>query len=151
MGALAALDVTSGVLTNVATDPIRVMSADLTWSLTDLGATADDGQEFGLAHSDYTAAEIEECLEASGSIDRGNKIALEQANRLVRTIGVMTESPGTGAGMGVNNGRPIKTKLNWLLNSGDSLVIWIRNGSQVVYTTGAIVTAQGNIWVKDSV
>ncbi len=148
-GALAAQDVTSGNLTATSANPYRVMSLDLSWSLVDLGATSDDGQEFGVAHSDYSAAEIEECLEQEGSIDVGNKVEQEQANRLVRTIGQMTGAPGTGAGLSFNDGRRVKTKLNWAIGIGDRVVIWIRNGSGTIWTTGAQVITNGVIWVKD--
>ncbi len=150
IGALATLDVVSANMTAAATDPLRVISLTATFAITDLGATADDGQEIGIAHSDYQANEIEECLEASGSIDKGNKLAQEQANRLVRSLGFATESPGTGAGMSINEGQPLKVKLNWLLSTGDSLVMWVRNGSGNVYTTGATLAVIGNLWVKDS-
>ncbi len=150
IGALASLDVVTAATTSTVQDPLRIISVDFAYKLVDLGATADDGQEFGLSHSDYTAAEIEECLEVSGSIDLGNKIALEQANRLVRTIGVMVGAPGTGAGLSFNDGKPMKTKLNWLMSTGDTLNIWIRNGSGVVYTTGADLVVFGDLWVKDA-
>ncbi len=151
IGALAALDVIEGSLTNVATEQLRVISLDLAWSIGDLGATQDDGQEFGVAHSDYTAAEIEECLEATGSLDPGDKLAEEKANRLVRSIGQMQGAPGTGAGKSFKNGEKVKTRLNWLLSTGDSIVVWIRNGSGAVYTTGASLVSVGEMWVKDSV
>ncbi len=150
IGALATLDVISAAMSASASDPVRVISLVATFAITNLGASSDDGQEIGIAHSDYQANEIEECLEAQGSIDMGNKVAQEQANRLVRSLGFATESPGTGAGMAVNNGQPIKVKLNWLLSSGDSLVMWVRNGSGTVYTTGAALNVIGNMWVKDS-
>ncbi len=149
IGALASLDVLIGTLTNTSPNPYRIMSVDLSWALVDLGATSDDGQEFGLSHSDYSSAEVEECLEAQGMIDQGNKLAQEQGNRLVRSIGFMTESPGTGAGMGFNNGVALKTKLNWAIGIGDTLNVWVRNGSGTVYTTGASLVTLGNIWIKD--
>ncbi len=149
IGALNTLTVGVGPLTNVTTNPMRCISIDASWSLVDLGATADDGQEFGVAHSDYTAAEIEACLESAGSIDIGDMLAQEVANRLVRSIGIMTESPGTGAGMGFNDGNPVKTRLNWAIGIGDRIQVWIRNGSGTIYTTGASLQTIGNMWVKD--
>ncbi len=149
VGSLTAGDVISQTLTNVATDPMRIMSADLLYQLTDLGAVSDDGYEFGLAHSDYSATEIEECLEAAGSIDQGNKLDAEHANRLVRSIGVIFTSAIVGAGGTFNDGKPVKTKLNWRLSSGDTLVGWVRNSTGTVYTTGSVLTVLGNLWVKD--
>ncbi len=149
VGALAALDVASAAITASTTDPLRIVSAQLTYKLTDQGAQIDDGQEFGLSHSDYTSAEIEECLEQSGSIDLGSKIAQEQANRLVRSIGTMIGNPVAGGQLHFNDGRPMKTKLNWRLSSGDTLNLWIRNASDTVWTTGANLVVQGDLWVRD--
>ncbi len=149
IGALAAQDVVDGDFTVVSTNPYRVISVVCAWGITNLGASSDDGQEFGLAHSDYSAAEIEECLEAQTGIDPSNKIENERANRLVRTIGQMAGEPGTGAGLYFNGGVPVRTRLNWKMGIGDKLRMWVRNGSGTIYTTGAQLTAIGNIWVKD--
>ncbi len=148
-GALASGDVIVAAITAVVTDPIRVITADLSHQIIDLGAVADDGYEFGYAHSDYTAAEIEECLEQSGTIDLGSKIAQEQGNRLVRTVGVISPQPVVSAGGQFNDGKTMKTKLNWRLSSGDTLNLWIRNSSQTAWTTGSVLTANGNLWIKD--
>ncbi len=151
IGALATKDVVAGPGMNTSANPYRLMSVDLAYSLTDLAALIDDGQEFGLAHSDYTAAEIEECLESQGAIDIGDKIAQEQANRLVRIIGQFTGAPGSDGNKDFNDGRKLKTKLNWAMGIGDSLEIWVRNASDTVYTTGSNLVANGDMWVKDSV
>ncbi len=148
-GALASQDVLVGAITAATTDPIRIISADLTWNWSDIGAAIDDGASVGYSHSDYSAAEVEECLEQSGSIDLGSKIAQEQANRLVRTVGVFSGGIASASGLNLNDGKPIKTKLNWRLSSGDTLNIWIWNGSGVVWTTGSAVVVQGSLWIKD--
>ncbi len=148
-GALAPLDVAVSNLTNVGTDPYRIMSVDFSYALSDLGAASDDGQEFGLAHSDYTAAEIEECIEQASSIDLGNKIAQEHAHRLVRVIGQMGGAHVAGGGLDFNDGRRVKTKLNWRMSTGDSLNLWIRNSSGSVWTTGAFIDVVGDMWIKD--
>ncbi len=149
IGALATLDVVGGNLTGTSTDPYRIMSVSFTYGLSDLGATSDDGQEFGLAHSDYSDAEIEECLEAV-NINVGDKIAQERANRLVRTIGQFVGAPGTGAGLNWNDGKRVKTRLNWGMTIGDVLRVWVRNASGTVYTTGATIDVIGDMWVKDA-
>ncbi len=153
VGALAADDVVSGAITQAGVGTMRFMSIKANWSILDLGSSTDDNFQFGVAHSDYTAAEIEECLEAQGAIDVGDKVAQEQSNRLVRSIGVLTQSGLTAAlgGIQFNDGRPVKTKLNWLMSIGDTLVVWVRNGSANVYTTNALITTIGDLWVKDSV
>ncbi len=150
IGALAALDVVSAVVGSVASDTYRLKSLKASWSIADLGAQVDDAFQFGVAHSDYTAAEIEECLEAAAAIDLGDKVAQEQANRLVRRIGTIS-APGTAGpagGIPFNDGMPVTTKLNWLISIGDQLQVWIRNGSATVYTTGALLVLSGQIVIK---
>ena len=150
VGALAAKDVVSSNVIGVSVSSYRLISVDFNYGLSDLGATSDDGQEFGLAHSDYSSAEIEEALEASAGIDAGDKIANERANRLVRSVGIMVGAPGTGAGLNFNDGNPKKTRLNWFMAPGDTLALWIRNSSGTVYTTGATIDIIGSMWIKDS-
>ncbi len=153
IGALATLAVVKGGITAAASGTYRLMSIKCAYSISNLGAVVDDGFQFGVAHSDYSAAEIEECLEATASIDLGDKVAQEQANRLVRTIGTISPGGGVAAASGIPfaDGRTVKTKLNWKMSIGDTLVGWVRNGSAVVYTTGATLTVQGDLWLKDSV
>ncbi len=139
VGALAAGDVVAGQVMNNAIDKNRITSIDWTWAIDAM--TAGEGPlEVGVAHSDYTAAEIEECLEAGGSYDIGDKIATEQANRLVRSIGTLSaEEPR------LNDGRPIKTRLNWLIATGDSLQIWVLNTDDAApVTTGASLEVNGS-------
>ncbi len=131
---------------------MRFMSVNASYAWSDLAGGADDACTFGFAHSDYSAAEVEECLEAGATMDLGNKVAQEQANRLVRQIGTISgPSAGVGSsGFSFNDGKPIKTRLNWLMAIGDRLNLWIRNSSGVIWTTGSSVTIVGDLWVKDS-
>ena len=151
-GALAAADVVSNAVTDTVKDPMRFISVKAAYSWTDIGAIIDDGCTFGLAHSDYTAAEVEEAIEAGGSMDLGDKLAQEKANRLVRTIGTISQAGALAAAAGAqfNDGRVNTTRLNWLMSTGDTLNLWVRNSSGVVWTTGSGVTIEGNLWVKDA-
>ncbi len=150
-GALAANDVAVNAVTNQVTDQMRFISLDASYSWADIGQDIDDGCSFGVAHSDYTATEIEEALEAGGSMDLGDKVAQEQANRLVRELGTISSAGGPSAGGAqFNDGKRLKTRLNWLMSTGDTLNLWIMNISGVVWTTGSGVTIVGNLWVKDA-
>ncbi len=129
---------------------MRFISLHASYSISNLAAVIDDSFAFGVAHGDYSAAEIEECLEAGGAMDIGDKIAREQANRLVREIGTINGSAqSAGEGLTFNDGKPVKTKLNWLMGEGDPLQMWVRNNSATVYTTGSQLTIAGKLWVKD--
>ncbi len=149
--ALAPKDVVTGALTAVATETYRLLSVKLNYKWEDIAAVIDDGLEFGLAHSDYTAAEIEECLESQASIDLGDKTAQEQSNRLVRSLGTIAAigNVAEGGSMPFNSGRPLKTRLNWLMTTGKQLSIWVRNGSGTIWTTGSSIQAQGDMYIYD--
>jgi len=131
---------------------MRFISVNASYSWSDIGAIIDDGAQFGFAHSDYSAAEVEEALEAGGSMDLGDKIDQEHANRLVRQIGTISQAGALAAAAGAsfNDGKPVKTRLNWLMSTGDTLNVWVRNASGVVWTTGSGITVLGDLWVKDA-
>ncbi len=131
-------DTVSTAFADVLTEQRRITSAVLTWA--SQGWTAGDGPVVvGLAHSDYTAAEIEECLEAGGTWDEGDKVAQEQGKRLVRIVGTIGDSEED-----INDGMPVKTKLNWLLATGDTLQTFIWNRG-IQMTTGMTVEVSGHL------
>ncbi len=106
--------------------------------------------QFGVAHSDYTGPEILEVIANTGSWDLGNKVAQEQAKRLVRTIGFMVIEEDTGTDdVRFNDGKPVKTKLNWVLQTGDTIQMWVFNPAATL-TGNPILRAAGhaNIFQK---
>jgi len=114
------------------------------------GLSAGEGPvTIGWAHSDYSVTEIKECLEAVSAISQGDKIANEKTNRLIRTIGTFPAAVASSAGISLNEGRPWKTRLNWLIAVGDSVVFFVFNEDTGALSTGAIVNMQGDAWVKD--
>ncbi len=152
LAALAAGDVTSAVFDQAVVEQTFVSSLVASYAMAGLTVGADIGPfTVGIAHSDYTPAEIEEFLENTGAWDVSDKIAQEKAKRLIRVIGIFPGPPGGGLEAAVlNNGRPIKTKLNWTLISGKTLQLWVRNGgSQPVATTVPDIKVDGhiNMWL----
>lgn len=147
-GALASLDVISSAMTAVATDTYRLITIKMSYAWNDTAAAIDDGAQFGVSHSDYTDAEVEECLEASTAIDLGDKVAQERANRLVRQIGLFGGAATAAAGQQFNDGRPVKTKLNWKMGIGDQLNLWVRNSSGTVWSAGSALVFNGSIWIQ---
>ncbi len=151
LGTLAAKTLIGAALDQVMTESGRISSVVATWAMNDFTDEVGDGPiSVGLAHSDYSDAEIEEQFEQSSNWDLGNKIAREQANRLVRLIGVFST---TGVALSVdalNDGKPIKTKLNWGLTTGDTVKIWGYNHGTAALTTGAIVKVRGhaNLFIR---
>ncbi len=150
-GALGAGAVVTNAVSNQAASTMRFVSLICSYSWSNIGAIIDDGCTFGVAHSDYSATEVEECLEAFSAIDLGNKIAQEQANRLVREIGTISQAGALAAAAGAafNDGKKYKVRLNWKMSIGDTLNLWVRNASGTVWTTGSSVTISGELWVKD--
>ncbi len=141
LGSLAAI---AAAATNTSDNEFRAISVKATWSLRDL--TAGEGPiSVGLSHGDYTAAEIEEFIEAEGAMTRLDKIAQEQANRLIRRVGTFS---GLAEAETLNDGRPIRTKLNWAIADGGTVDFWAYNHSGAVLTTGAVVEILGRLFLR---
>ncbi len=100
----------------------------------------------GVAHGDYSAAEIEAVIENTGSWNEGDLVSQEVAKRKVRILGIFRDTQTAAGSMILNNGRPIKTKMNWILNQGETLQLWAYNlGGTAVATTVPIVFCQGHV------
>ncbi len=147
-GALATLDLVSGNFITASDSAYRLKSIDFNAAWVDITDVIDGGMLFGIAHGDYTAAEIEEAIEASNSIDRGNKIANEQANRLVRVLGNFG-SQGTVLGdINFNDGVVKRVKLNWPIEIGQVVSMWIYNSTADAWTTGSLLSLIGQAFIQ---
>ncbi len=152
LGTLAAKTLASTLFDEVVTETTLVSSIVATWALANVTPIANQGPVLvGVAHSDYTDPEIEEFIEATGSWSPADMIQQEISKRKIRRIGIfilfVEATPLTINTL--NNGRPIKTKLNWTLNTGQTLRLWAYNlGSAAFATTTPNVDAQGhaNLW-----
>ncbi len=153
LGTLAATTLIGDVFDETVNERCLVSSLVASYSLDNL--TPPQGPIlFGVAHSDYSDAEIEEVIENTGSWDEGDLVNQEIAKRKVRQIGTFaTDSVITSAGaiadVPFNDGKPVKTKLNWILLQGQTLKIWAYNRSSgALSTTVPIITASGhvNLW-----
>ncbi len=129
-----------------------ISSIVVSWALKDPTLVTADGPIIvGVAHSDYSDAEIEAVLEATGSWNEGDLVAQEIAKRKVRIIGTF-EMFGAAADdhdvFVLNDGKPMKTKLNWILTTGDTLKMWAYNAgaSQMTGTAKLNATGHANIW-----
>jgi len=95
----------------------------------------------GLAKSDYTAQEIEEWIENSSGFKRANLIAQEISKRMIKNIGVFqpeTRVLAEHVNMELNDGMPVKTRLNWRIMEQTTLSFWIYNGG------GTAIVTSGN-------
>ncbi len=144
LGALA-----SGVAVNndyfgAADADYLVTSVENTWSYED--HTAGEGPiTCGYAHGDYSVTEIKECLE-SASINMGNMIQRERARRLVRIVGAFS---GQNVSETLNDGKPIKTRLNWKIPEGITLKVFFYNDSTSNLTTATLASVMGHGWIKN--
>ncbi len=128
----------------------RVSSLDAIWSLRNVTPTSNVGPLLvGIAHSDYTDAEIEEWIENIGAWSEADKVGQEVANRLIRKVGIF-DVPGTVLEIvTLEEGIKIKTKLNWILTTGQTLAVWGYNLGTASYgATDPLVSVQGivNLW-----
>ncbi len=154
LGTLAAATLVSVVLGDAVTETTKISSVRTTWSMTDFTGSAGDGPiSVGWAHSDYTDAEIEEYVETVGSWEAGDLVeSREIGKRLIRRVGTFASLGGGASETSVlNDGKPIRTKLNWILNTGQTLRMWAYNeGTSALATTVPIVRTQGhaNLWKR---
>ena len=147
-GALAAADVISGNLLVTGDAKFRLISLDFVATWIDIKAITDSGLMFGFAHSDYTAAEIEEALEITTSINQGDLIAREKADRLVRIVGTIQGNPDSVDDSEVfAGGMKRRIKLNWSFPIGKTLNMFVFNASGTVWTTGSSILLTGTAFV----
>ncbi len=139
---------------NTVNERTLVSSVVARYSLREFTPGTDDGPIMvGLAHSDYTATEIEEYIENTGSWNEGDKVALEVGKRQIRIVGIFS-TPASGAAqaaVALNDGKPIKTKMNWIVNQGQTVAVWGYNlGASALATTVPVLQIEGhaNLWPR---
>ncbi len=106
----------------------------------------------GVANSDYTASEIEAWIENAGSWNESDMVQQREiSKRLIRKLGVFRGRGNVEDIYTLGDGRPIKLKLNWILNTGATLDLWAYNmGDAPVATTIPKIQLQGhaNLWPR---
>ncbi len=142
LGALASLDMTIATLLTMGNEAWMV-SADLTWGW-NANVAGEGPVQVGLAHGDYTSAEVEEWIESTGSADPGDKISQEQSRRSCRDAGLLAGI----VNFTMNDGRPKRTKLNMRIEDGKALSVFGYNAGSGTLTTGSAVSIIGKVYVK---
>ncbi len=136
--------------TDVVKERTRVSSIVASYSLSGWTAIDNVGPlEIGVAHSDYSLAEVEAWIERTTSWNEGDLVSQEVSNRRIRRIGVFDMPATVGESYALGDGRLIRTKLNWILNAGQGLNYYVYNiGSGAVATTDPEVHCNGkaNLW-----
>ncbi len=135
---------------DVLVEKAWLSSVVLRWSLTEFTQNVGDGPIMvGVAHSDYTLAEIEAYLESTGSWDEGSLVDQEVAKRRIRRVGVFDAPASPSDTEVMNDNKPIRTKCGWQLYTGDTVTVWAYNlGTSALATTDPFVLADGhaNLW-----
>ncbi len=151
LGTLAANTLISGT-TDTVNERTLISSVVASYSLSGFTAGDNIGPVLvGLAHGDYSDAEIEEWVENQTSWDEGDLKQQEVANRKIRRIGLFDIPAAVGESIALNEGRLIKSKLNWILLQGQALKLWAYNtGTAAIATTDPNVHMQGhaNLWPR---
>jgi len=153
LGTLGAGVAISQIFGQTVNEKTLVSSVVINWSMDQFTVGNDDGPILvGVAHSDYTDAEIEQYIENLGSWNEGDLTATrEVGKRLVRRVGVLRGASVVAEHDTLNDGKPVKTKLNWLLLQAQSLRLWAYNaGSSAIATTDPNIHALGhaNLWPR---
>lgn len=150
VGFLAGQDAISEVLSDTLEEKAYLTSIVATWSINQVTRVGNDGPiVVGVAHSDYTAAEIEEWLEIANGWSQGDEISREQMRRKIRMVGTFTTPDDASDTRVLNDGKPIRTKCGWQLITGQTLQVWAWNsGQSAMETTEPDVTIVGhaNLW-----
>ncbi len=148
---LATEDVVGANVSDTVVEKAWISSVRATHTLSGAVASALDGPILvGVAHSDYTDAEIEAWIENSESWNARDLVAQEAAKRKIRRIGVFNivfDDTGLGSAT-LNDGKPITTKCNWMLQSADTVKFWAYNMGAAIIITGYLYDVQGhaNLW-----
>ncbi len=151
LGTLAA-NTTLLSATDTVNERTRVSSIVCTYSLAGFTPIENAGPILvGIAHSDYSVAEVEAWIELQTGWDEGDLGSREVANRYIRRIGQFDVPAAANQSIALNEGRPIKTKLNWILLQSQGLNFFCYNtGTAAVATTDPNVQVQGhaNLWPR---
>ncbi len=124
-------------------DAAHLISAKLNWSAHDV-PTSTGQVTVGLCHDDYTIAEIAEYLVASPTT-KDDKIARERSRR-GRWIKRAGKFPFAATEEVLNDGRPIKTKLNFDVQQSGDLAVWAFNSSDTPLTGNGHINCDGPLW-----
>ncbi len=153
LGTLAGSTGILGAISDVVEEKALISSIVCTYALEGMTQGDNIGPiSVGVAHSDYILSEIEAWIEQVTGWAEGDLQAREVANRLIRKIGTWPADPAGDLGAAVlNDGKSIKTKLNWVLTTGQNVTFFFYNeGGSPLATTNpnAHVVGHANLWPR---
>jgi len=152
VGTLAAQTLVSVINSDVVTERAWLSSVMVRWSLENVTAGSNIGPLLvGVAHSDYTDAEIEAWVENSLSWKESDLVGQEVARRKIRRVGVFETPQAVEDAVVLNDGKPIRTKCGWYLATGQSVRWWAYNMGQAAYATSSpnvAMEGHANLWPR---
>ncbi len=150
LGTLSAKTVQREAFDETVAESTWISSIDGVWSLKNFTAGADDGPIMvGIAHSDYTATEIEAFIENAGAWSEADLVSQEVAKRKIRIVGIFAEPASAAEAVTLFDGVKKKTKCGWMLSTGQGLALWAYNlGDSNLATTTPDVHLNGvaHLW-----
>ena len=152
LATLGGLALTSTGFDDVVNEKTLISSIVVTANMIGITSSNDnDGPIMvGVAHGDYSMAEIEAVIENQGSWNEGDLVNQETQKRWVRKLGVFKFPLGTDGVESLWDGAERKFKLNWILMQGQILSLWVYNLGTSAIDTGAKVYLEGhaNLWPR---
>ncbi len=143
LSTLATKDVIAAVIGDNPGIEMYAKMARLSWAL--IGLTEGDGPiVVGIAHEDYTDAEVEAYIENSTSWVSQDLIAQEIAQRKIRIVGQLTFRNPV-----LNDGKPIDTPMRWVNGDGQTMRFFAYNAGALLLTTGAVLNVFGNVFLTE--
>ncbi len=130
----------------------RISSVVARYSMQNFTPAVDAGPIMvGLAHSDYSVAEIEQWIENVNGWDSGDMVQRREINRrLIRQVGIFDTPADILSAVTLKDGVEIKTKLNWPLATSQTVSLWAYNMGTAGLTTAVDIDCRGhaNLWQK---
>lgn len=152
LGTLSGQTVISEPIADTLSEQAYLTSVKCAWALDNFTSSTNDGPILvGVAHSDYTSAEIEAWVENANSWESSDLIGQEIAKRRIRRVGILRGPATSALTSRLNEGKMITTKCGWMLNTGQTVRIWAYNmGAGNLDTTDPVVHTEGhaNLWPR---
>lgn len=99
----------------------------------------------GVAHGDYSDAEIEAWFENANTFSENDLVNQEVRKRKCRQVGVFS---GLSTDEVLNDGKPIRVPLRFVWGDSQYLKLWAYNYSDGTLTTGSIVDMNAQIYYR---
>ncbi len=149
---LAAKTASKTSFPEAVSETARISSVVARYSMQNFTPTEDSGPVMvGLAHSDYTVAEIEQWIENVNGWDSGDMVQRREIQRrLIRQVGIFDTPADLLTAVTLNDGKAIKTKLNWPLATSQTVALWAYNLGIIGFVTAVDIDCRGhaNLWQK---